>query len=394
MIDDDDKLVLGQKKTEENNGTKKIEVEGPHPLPHVRKLLPLFPYRLKKKAKDGKFLKFISILKEISINIPLVEALEKMPGYAKFIKDLVTKKRTVSFEPIDNLHHCSAIATRSLVEKKEVPGTFTIPCTIGAFDFARGYNESANALQGVGSHSYAPKKLDLDLKNRRNPPVKPSIEEPPVLELKELVVHAWYFCDDPYLFRMCANNVIRRCIQEAEMLCILEACHSSQVGGHHSRSRTAQKILQCGYYCSTIYKDAHDLVNSYDQCQRQGNIYRCQELPIIPILEVELFDVWGIDFMVTFISSYRMKYILVEVDYVSKWVEAVALPDNESKSVSCFLRRNIFSRFGTPRAIISDGESHFCNKIFQTLLKKHGVRQHKVATPYHPQSSGNVEVSN
>jgi len=112
-----------------------------------------------------------------------------------------------------------------------------------------------------------------------------------------------------------------------------------------------------------------------------------------PILVIELFDVWGIDFMGPFVSSYGMKYILVAVDYVSKWVEAVALPNNEGKSVTAFLKKNIFSRFGTPRAVISDGGSHFCNKLFKTLLEKYGVR-HNVATPYHPQTSGQVEVSN
>ena len=79
--------------------------------------------------------------------------------------------------------------------------------------------------------------------------------------------------------------------------------------------------------------------------------------------------------------------------YVSKWVEAVALPTNDSRVVIRFLKKNIFARFGTPRAIISDGGSHFCNKQFDALLSKYGVT-HRVATPYHPQTSGQVEVSN
>ena len=88
-----------------------------------------------------------------------------------------------------------------------------------------------------------------------------------------------------------------------------------------------------------------------------------------------------------------MKYILVEVDYVSKRVEAIALVNNKGKSVTTFLKENIFSRFGTPRAIITDGGSHFFNMLFKGLLEKYGVF-HKVATPYHPQTSGQVEVSN
>ncbi|XP_049414738.1 uncharacterized protein LOC125877506 [Solanum stenotomum] len=111
------------------------------------------------------------------------------------------------------------------------------------------------------------------------------------------------------------------------------------------------------------------------------------------ILEVELFDVWGLDFMGPFVRSYGKKYILVAVDYVSNWVESVALPENDGKSVADFLKKNIFSRFGTPRAIISDVGSHFFNKAFSALVAKYGVKQHKVATPYHPQTSGQMEVS-
>ncbi|KAL5560368.1 hypothetical protein UlMin_036579 [Ulmus minor] len=116
-------------------------------------------------------------------------------------------------------------------------------------------------------------------------------------------------------------------------------------------------------------------------------------MPLNNILEVELFDVWGIDFMGPFPSSFGNQYILVAVDYVSKWVEAGAFPTNDAKVVTRFLKKNIFTRFGTPRAIISDGGSHFCNRQFSALLTKYGVR-HKVATLYHPQTSGQAEISN
>ncbi|XP_015165376.1 uncharacterized protein [Solanum tuberosum] len=137
-----------------------------------------------------------------------------------------------------------------------------------------------------------------------------------------------------------------------------------------------------------------DVVRSCDVCQRQGAISWRHELTMTPILELGLFDVWGIDFIGPFVSSYGQKYILVVVDYVSKWVEAVALLENDGKTVAGFLKKNIFSRFGTPKAIISDSGFHFYNKVFSSLLAKYGVKQHKVATPYHPRTSGQVEVSN
>ena len=93
-----------------------------------------------------------------------------------------------------------------------------------------------------------------------------------------------------------------------------------------------------------------------------------------------------------FPSSHGNKYIIVAVDYVSKWVEAIASLYNDAKIVIKFLKK-IFTTFGTPRAIISDGGSHFKNKSLEALLAKYSVH-HKVATPYHPQTSGQVEVSN
>ncbi|XP_070015572.1 uncharacterized protein [Nicotiana sylvestris] len=116
-------------------------------------------------------------------------------------------------------------------------------------------------------------------------------------------------------------------------------------------------------------------------------------MPLNTILEVDIFDVRGIDFMGPFVISCGKTYILVAVDYVSKWVEAVDLPNNEARSVVAFLKKSIFTRFGTPRAIISDGRSHFYNRAFDTLLAKYGVN-HKISSPYHPQASGQVEVSN
>nr|GFB98541.1 reverse transcriptase domain-containing protein [Tanacetum cinerariifolium] len=106
----------------------------------------------------------------------------------------------------------------------------------------------------------------------------------------------------------------------------------------------------------------------------------------------KIFDVWGIDFMGPFPSSKGNKYILVSVDYLSKWVEAKALPTNDARVVVKFLK-SLFSRFGTPKAIISDRGTHFCNDQFVRIISKYGVTHH-LSTAYHPQTSGQVEVTN
>ncbi|GKB21166.1 reverse transcriptase domain-containing protein [Tanacetum coccineum] len=150
---------------------------------------------------------------------------------------------------------------------------------------------------------------------------------------------------------------------------ILEAYHHGPTGGHHGPNYTAKKVFDSGFFWPTTYRDAHDMVKHCDACQRQGKISQRDEMPQNLIQICKIFDVCGIDFMGPFSSLRRNKYILVAVDYVSKWV------------------------FGTPRAIISDRGTHFCNDKFVKVFEKYGVK-HKISTSYHPQTSGQVEVSN
>ncbi|GJR05858.1 reverse transcriptase domain-containing protein [Tanacetum coccineum] len=201
-----------------------------------------------------------------------------------------------------------------------------------------------------------------------------------------------YFWDDPYLFRICADQIIRRCVHGQEAFDILKACHEGPTGGHHSANLTAKKVFDAGFFWPTIYRDAHTMIKSCDTCQRQGKISQRDEMPQNAIQVCEIFDVWGIDFMGPFPSSRGNKYILVAVDYLSKWVEAKALPTNDARVVVKFLK-SLFARFGTPRAIISDRGTHFCNDKFAKVMSKYGVT-HRLATAYHPQTSGQVEVSN
>jgi len=113
-----------------------------------------------------------------------------------------------------------------------------------------------------------------------------------------------------------------------------------------------------------------------------GTITKRDMMPLNPILEVEIFDIWGIDFMGLFSSLFRNQYILVAVDYASKWIEAIPIRTNDNRVVVKFLKK-IFSLISVPRAIISDNETHFCNRAFEALMRKYFVT-HKLSTVYHP----------
>ena len=202
-----------------------------------------------------------------------------------------------------------------------------------------------------------------------------------------------YFWEDPYLFKLCKDHIIRRCIPQEEQEGVLKGCHDSEYGGHASGKKTAFKVLQAGFYWPSLFKDAALWARNCDRCQRVGGLSRKEEMPQKGILEVEIFDVWGLDFMGPFPSSLGHLYILLAVDYVSKWIEAVGTIKADGKAVAKFMKKNIFTRFGMPKAVITDGGSHFCNQTIAKLLSRSGI-QHRTTTAYHPQCNGLAEVSN
>ncbi|GKB74100.1 reverse transcriptase domain-containing protein [Tanacetum coccineum] len=159
----------------------------------------------------------------------------------------------------------------------------------------------------------------------------------------------YYFWDEPYAFRLCPNNIMRRCVAGNEIPEIHALCHSGPTRGHHNASIIGRKVC-------------------------------------------DVFDVWGLDFMGPFRDSKGNKYILVAVDYVSKWAKAQALPTNDARVVVKFLK-GLFARFGVPKPLISDRGTHFCNSQLEKALQKYGVT-HKISTAYHPQTNGQTEVTN
>ena len=179
---------------------------------------------------------------------------------------------------------------------------------------------------------------------------------------------------------------------QEEMLSILEHCHSRHCGGHHAGRKTALKILECGFFWPNMFKDAHNFVKSCPECQKTGTMTRKHEMPMRPIQFCEIFDAWGIDFMGPFGNSQGCEYILLAVDYVSRWIEAVAVRKADAKILLKFLT-DLIARFGHPKILISDGGSHFINHHVRQFTMKNGI-EHRVSTPYHPQTNGLAEVSN
>ncbi|GJY39231.1 reverse transcriptase domain-containing protein [Tanacetum coccineum] len=168
-----------------------------------------------------------------------------------------------------------------------------------------------------------------------------------------------YFWEEPYLFNVCSDGMIRRCVSGPETQTILDQCHHGPTVGHYGPNVTAKKVIDSGFYWPTIIKEAHTLVRLCEACQNTGNISKRDEMPLTNIQVCEIFDVWGIDFMGPFPKLHKFECILVAVDYVSKWAEAQALPTNDAR----------------------------------VTMKRYGVSHH-FSTSYHPQTSGQVENTN
>jgi transposase InsO family protein len=142
-----------------------------------------------------------------------------------------------------------------------------------------------------------------------------------------------------------------------------------------------------------MHEDTKRYVASCPEFQRTGNISQRNSMPLKYNLQIDLFDVWGIDFTGPFKNSHGYEYILVMVDYVSKWVETMPCRKASTEESITMIKNGIFPRFGTPRILIRDGGTHFTGKNFKKCLCKLGI-EHRVSTAYHPQTNGQAETSN
>ncbi|GJS03469.1 reverse transcriptase domain-containing protein [Tanacetum coccineum] len=325
------------------NKSSSIREKTTQPLVKSQQSYVPFPNRVRKEKEEALQQKFLENLKQVDISILFIEALVQIPKYAKYLKSLLTDKSRFEEVCMETMNErCSA-------KHKE------------AEDLAADYSSRLeNPHMEVLTEREIADKFSYEhlmaLKSKSNN------DEPWYADFVNYIVGKvvplnWtfkkrkrfflqvktYFWEEPYVFKLYADNIMRRCVAGSETFEILAHCHSGPTGGHHSANITAKKVCKSGFYWHGVFKDANEYVRRCDACQRSGNISSRNEMPQNNIQVCEVFDVWGLDFMGPFPQSRGNKYILVVADYVSKWVEAQALPTNDALVVVKFLR-SLFAR--------------------------------------------------
>nr|GEW65997.1 reverse transcriptase domain-containing protein [Tanacetum cinerariifolium] len=246
-------------------------------------------------------------------NLPVIIAKDlKDDEIESLLKMLKSHKQAIAWKIIDIKDHLSRLENpyKHVFENKDINENFPLE-TLGKISsgstpwFADFTNFNAGNLIVKAMSSEQKNKFFKDVKH--------------------------YFWDDTYLFWICADQIIRRCLHGQEANDILRAFHEGPTWGHHGANFTAKKVFDADFFWPTIYQDAHNLVKLCNSCQRQGKISQMDEMPLNVIQVCEIFDVWGIDLMGPFPSSRGNMYILVAIDYLSKWVEAKALPTNDAR---------------------------------------------------------------
>jgi hypothetical protein len=203
-----------------------------------------------------------------------------------------------------------------------------------------------------------------------------------------------YLILEDSLYHRGVDCILHRCLIPEEVELMLNDCHTRACGGHFSGLETFQNILRADYFWLTLIKDYVELVKKCHLCHIFSWKMRPHHAPMFPFITVDPFTKWGIDYTTCHLPSARgNRYIIVAVDYFTKWVEAMPTFNNYGETTTLFLLNQIIARFDIPKEIVTDHGSHFQNKMMSELMSNIGLRQEH-SSPYYPQANGQVEAVN
>ena len=197
------------------------------------------------------------------------------------------------------------------------------------------------------------------------------------------------------LFRIGADEQLKRCLEKRERKQVMRALHSGPSGRHFAATTTANRIRSAGYWWPYLVRDVKAYVRSCDQCQRMGAPAFRNHWPLTPIIPISPFEKWEIDFVgpINPVSARRNRYIILATDYATKWVEARPTQKNDAATAATFLFEEIMMRFGHPLEIVSDRGTHFLNDVICDITTKYLIN-HRKTTPYNPKANVLTKCAN
>uniref|UniRef100_A0A2N9HAB0 Uncharacterized protein n=1 Tax=Fagus sylvatica TaxID=28930 RepID=A0A2N9HAB0_FAGSY len=215
------------------------------------------------------------------------------------------------------------------------------------------------------------------------------------MEARKLRIRASHFqLLDGILYKMGFSRPHLRCLSPEEANYVIREVHEGICGNHSGARALAHKLTRAGYYWPSLLHDATQYVKTCDKCQRFANIPRAPPEEITPMTSPWPFAQWGLDIMGPFpVGTKQAKFLVVAIDYFTKWVEAEPLATITEKNVKNFVWKGVICRFGIPRVLVSDNGKQFDNGPFRDLCAQLNIKNH-YSSPRHPQANGQVEVTN
>jgi hypothetical protein len=214
-------------------------------------------------------------------------------------------------------------------------------------------------------------------------------------EAREVIRHlARYTLIGEILYRRGYSFPLLKCLSKKDANYVLGEIHEGVCGNHSGAKTLVNKVIKTGYYWPTMNKDATKLVRTCDACQRFARITKSPPEYLHSITSPWPFAKWGVDIVGLMPSGKgNKKFVVVAVDYFTKWAEAEALAAITTDNVIKFLWKSIVCRFGIPYAMVTDNGKQFDCARFRKWCFELGIRN-SYSTPVFPQSNGQVEVTN
>ena len=204
-----------------------------------------------------------------------------------------------------------------------------------------------------------------------------------------------FYLDGEILYKRSFNGTLLRCLDEIEAKVALQEIHEGICATHASGHMMTRQLQRSGYFWMTMEKDCIDYVRKCHKCQVYSDKINAPPAPLFNMTSPWPFAMWGIDVIgpINPKASNRHQFILVAIDYFTKWVEASSYAHVTQKVVKCFIEKDLICRYGSPEKIVTDNAQNFNGKIIKELCVKWKIK-HSNSSPYRPKMNGAVEAAN